>query len=53
MVPAFTDVPGYMASWRPIHRNRPAFRVTGSPFNSLTDAEQACETMLGVLTQER
>ena len=50
--PGLHGRPGYIASWRPIHRNRPAFRVTGSPFNNLTDAEQACETMLEVLTQE-
>jgi hypothetical protein len=42
-----------MASWRPIHENRPAIKITGSPFKTLTDAEQACETMLGYLTRNR
>jgi hypothetical protein len=50
--PGLHGRPGYMASWRPLHQNRPAFRITGSPFNSFTDAQQACETMLELLTQE-
>jgi hypothetical protein len=51
--PGLHGRPGYMASWRPIHENRPAIKITGSPFKTLTDAEQACETMLGYLTRNR
>ena len=38
--------PGFAASWRPIRQNRSAVKVIGSPFKSLTAAEQACEVML-------
>jgi hypothetical protein len=38
--------PGFVASWRPIYQNRSAVRVTGSPFETFTQAEQACEAML-------
>ncbi|MBR0692719.1 hypothetical protein [Bradyrhizobium lablabi] len=41
---------GYVASWRPINRNRSAIRVGGSPFKTLAEAEEACEAMLGHLT---
>lgn len=51
--PGLRGRPGYVASWRPVHENRPAIKVTGSPFKTLTDAEQACETMLGYLTRKR
>ena len=37
---------GFVASWRPVHQNRSAVKVIGSPFKSLTAAEQACEVML-------
>jgi len=39
-----------VASWRPIHQNRCAVRVIGSPFKTLGEAEEACDAMLGVLT---
>lgn len=44
---------GYMASCRPTERNIPAFKVTGSPFDSFTDAERACQTMLTFLAEEQ
>lgn len=43
---------GYMASCRPTERNRPAFKITGSPFNTFTDAERACQTILTLLADE-
>jgi len=42
---------GFVASWRPIHQNRCAIKVGGSPFESLTEAEEACKAMLGHLTR--
>ena len=42
---------GFVASWRPIHRNRSATRVGGSPFKTLGDAKQACNAMVGLLTK--
>ena len=41
---------GFVASWRPIHQNRCAVRVIGSPFKTLGEAEEACNAMLGLLT---
>jgi hypothetical protein len=41
---------GFVASWRPVDQNRSAIRVGGSPFNTLAEAEEACEAMLGHLT---
>ena len=48
--PGFHGPPGYVASWRPIHQNRGAIRVGGSPFKTLTEAEEACRAMLEYLT---
>jgi hypothetical protein len=45
--------PGFVASWRPIHQNRTAVKIAGSPFKTFAAAEQACEIMLGYLTPER
>jgi hypothetical protein len=50
--PGLHGRPGFVASWRPIHQNRCAVKVTGSPFKTFVAAEQACETMLGYLTRE-
>ena len=44
--------PGFVASWRPIYQNRFAVKVIGSPFKTLTAAEQACEVMLGHLVSD-
>jgi hypothetical protein len=48
--PGFHGRTGFVASWRPIHQNRCAVRVIGSPFKMLGEAEEACNAMLGVLT---
>jgi hypothetical protein len=49
--PGLHGRPGFAASWRPMHQNRSAVRVTGSPFKTLPEAEKACEAMLGILTK--
>jgi hypothetical protein len=49
--PGFHGRTGFVASWRPIDQNRSAIRVGGSPFETLTEAEEACEAMLGHLTR--
>jgi hypothetical protein len=51
--PGLHGAPGFVASWRSLHHNRSAVKVTGSPFKTFEAAEQACETMLGYLTEER
>ena len=48
--PGLQGNPGFVASWRPIHQNRFAVKVIGSPFKTFTAAEQACEAMLKHLT---
>jgi hypothetical protein len=48
--PGLRGQPGFVASWRPIHINRPAIRVGGSPFETFAEAEKACEAMLANLT---
>ena len=47
--PGLHGQPGFVASWRPIHINRPAIRVGGSPFKTFAEAEEACEAMLAHL----
>jgi hypothetical protein len=47
--PGFHGRTGFVASWRPIHQNRSAIRVGGSPFETLTNAEEACKAMPGHL----
>ena len=44
--PGLHGRPGFVASWRPIHQNRSAVRVTGSPFETFAEAEKACVAML-------
>lgn len=46
----FHGRPGYVASWRPLHRSRSAIKIAGSPFTTFVDAEQACNSMLKHLT---
>ena len=41
--------PGFVASWRPIYQNSSAIKVGGSPFETFTEAERACEAVLGHL----
>ena len=38
-----------MASWRPLCQNKTAIRITGSPFKSFVEAEEACIAMLQYL----
>jgi hypothetical protein len=49
--PGFRGHTGFVASWRPIHQNRGAIKIGGSPFKTLTEAEEACEAMLVHLTR--
>jgi hypothetical protein len=49
--PGLHGKPGFVASWRPIHTNKPAIRVGGSPFKTFAEAETACEAMLAHLTR--
>ena len=49
--PGLQGKPGFVASWRPIYQNRSAVKIIGSPFKSLTAAEQ-CEAMLGNLISD-
>jgi hypothetical protein len=44
--------PGYVASWRSLSLNMGAIRVSGSPFKTLAEAEEACEAMLGYLARD-
>ena len=50
--PGLQGNPGFVASWRPVHQNRPAVKVDGSPFRTFIAAEQACEVMLGHLISD-
>jgi hypothetical protein len=43
--------PGFTASWRPLNQNRTAIKITGSPFKTFADAENACDTMFAYLTK--
>ena len=49
--PGFRGSPGFIASWRPIHQNRTAVKVIGSPFKTFLEAEKACEAVLGYLKE--
>ena len=42
---------GFIASWQPIHQNRSAVKVIGSPFKTFLEAEKACEAVLGHLKE--
>jgi hypothetical protein len=50
--PGLHGHPGFVASWRPIDRNRSAIKIGGSPFRTLAEAEEACEATLAYLTNE-
>ena len=50
--PGFHGHTGFVASWRPIDQNRSAIKIGGSPFKTLAEAEEACEAMLGYLTNK-
>jgi len=44
--PGFHGHPGYVASWRPLDERSGAITIGGSPFKTLADAEEACNTLL-------
>jgi len=44
--PGFHGRPGYVASWRPLYEGRGAIKISGSPFETLEQAEEACDRML-------
>jgi hypothetical protein len=48
--PGLHGNPGFVVSWRPAHQNRSAIKIGGSPFNTLVEAERACEIVLEHLT---
>jgi hypothetical protein len=50
--PGLHGHPGFVASWRPIDRNRSAIKIGGSPFRTLAEAEEACEATLKYLTNQ-
>ncbi|MGX1170751.1 hypothetical protein AB7M16_007017 [Bradyrhizobium sp. USDA 372] len=47
--PGFHGRAGYLASWRPLHKNQAAIKIGGSPFRTLAEAEEACSDMAGHL----
>jgi len=51
--PGLHGSPGFVVSWRPAYQNRSAVKVGGSPFNTLREAERACEVMLESLMRPR
>ncbi|MBR0714913.1 hypothetical protein [Bradyrhizobium liaoningense] len=44
--PGFHGRSGYMASWRPLYQNKGAIKITGSPFPTLAEAEEACGNLV-------
>ena len=45
---------GFVApSWRSLSQNTEAIRVGGSPFDTLTEAEEACNDMMEHLTRSK
>jgi hypothetical protein len=50
--PGFHGKLGFVASWRSLSGDNGAIRITGSPFKTLAEAEEACKAMLGHLTSE-
>ena len=49
--PGFHGRTGFAASWRPIDQNRSAVSISGSPFETLAAATQACNAMAAILTK--
>jgi hypothetical protein len=49
--PVFHGNPGFVASWRPVHQNRSAVKVIGSPFKTFAEAEKASEAVLSHLKE--
>jgi hypothetical protein len=50
--PGFHGRLGHVASWRPVHQSSSAIKIGGSPFSTLAEAEEACNTMLKYLTKQ-
>ncbi|WP_375784635.1 hypothetical protein ACE10Z_33645 [Bradyrhizobium sp. Pha-3] len=50
--PGLHGEPGFVASYRPDFLNMPAAQVSGSPFSTFAEAEQACNAFLGRLIIE-
>jgi hypothetical protein len=50
--PGFHGRPGYVASWRPLYESSGAIKISGSPFKTFDEAEQACNRMLEHLSSE-
>jgi hypothetical protein len=42
---------GFLASWRPFYSRTGTVKVTGSPFDSFTEVEDACNAMLGTFEE--
>lgn len=42
---------GYLASWRPLDLGSLAIKITGAPFETFAEAEEACNAMLAVLDE--
>ena len=49
--PGFHGRFGYLASWRPLLDNSGAVKISGSPFQTLAEAEDACSRMLEYLSE--
>jgi hypothetical protein len=49
--PGFHGRTGFAVSWRPVHQNRSAVSVAGSPFKTLAEAKEACNAMAAILTK--
>ena len=49
--PGFRGRTGYLATWRPLYGSAGAKSITGSPFPTFTEAEQACNAMLSQLNE--
>ena len=50
--PGFHGRHGFLASWRPLQSRTGATKVAGSPFDTFTEAEGACNAMLAELARE-
>ncbi|OAF06940.1 hypothetical protein AYJ54_18545 [Bradyrhizobium centrolobii] len=50
--PGFHGRPGYVASWRPLYETKGAIKISGSPFKTFGEAEEACNRMLEHLSAE-
>jgi len=44
--PGFHGRPGYLATWRPLYQNKGAIKISGSPFPTFSEAEEACDKVV-------